>query len=72
MTIARYVSETAVIRMVDEYENTETKMSVREGFPHWLVTHFVALVPDQPDRQPACHPAGIGSDRDRLRFLLCS
>jgi hypothetical protein len=32
MTVARYVSETAVIRMVDEYENTETKMSVREGF----------------------------------------
>jgi hypothetical protein len=32
ITIARYVSETAVIRMVDEYENTETKLSVREGF----------------------------------------
>lgn len=32
MTIARYVSETAVIRMVDEYEATDTKMSVRSGF----------------------------------------
>jgi hypothetical protein len=29
---ARYVSETAVIHMVDEYENTGTKMTVREGF----------------------------------------
>lgn len=32
MTIAYYVSEAAVIRMVDEYENTGTKMTVREGF----------------------------------------
>jgi hypothetical protein len=32
MAIARYVSETAVIRMVDEYENTGTKMGVRQGF----------------------------------------
>lgn len=32
MAIARYVSETAVIRMVDEYEATDTKMSVRQGF----------------------------------------
>jgi len=32
MAIARYVSETAVIRMVDEYEATDTKMTVREGF----------------------------------------
>jgi hypothetical protein len=32
VAIARYVSETAVIRMVDEYESTETKMTVREGF----------------------------------------
>jgi hypothetical protein len=32
MAIARYVSETAVIRMVDEYEGTDTKMTVREGF----------------------------------------
>jgi hypothetical protein len=32
VAIARYVSETAVIRMVDEYENTGTKMAVREGF----------------------------------------
>lgn len=31
MTIARYVSETAVIRMVDEYEATDTKMTVRQG-----------------------------------------
>ena len=31
VAIARYVSETAVIRMVDEYENTGTKMTVREG-----------------------------------------
>jgi len=32
MSIARYVSETAVIRMVDEYEATDTKMTVRDGF----------------------------------------
>ena len=32
VAIARYVSETAVIRMVDEYESTDTKMTVREGF----------------------------------------
>jgi hypothetical protein len=32
MAVARYVSETAVIRMVDEYEGTGEKMSVRQGF----------------------------------------
>src|SRR5215211_921618 len=32
VTIAYYVSATAVIRMVDEYENTGTKMTIREGF----------------------------------------
>ncbi len=32
MAIARYVSETAVIRMVDEYEATDTKMTIRQGF----------------------------------------
>jgi hypothetical protein len=32
MAIARYVSETAIIRMVDEYEATDTKMTVRQGF----------------------------------------
>ena len=32
ITIAYYVSTNAVIRMVDEYENSGTKMSVREGF----------------------------------------
>jgi hypothetical protein len=32
MAIARYVSETAVIKMVDEYEATDTKMTVRDGF----------------------------------------
>jgi len=32
MAIARYVSETAIIRMVDEYETTDTKLSVRQGF----------------------------------------
>ena len=32
VAVARYVSETAVIRMVDEYESTGAKMSVREGF----------------------------------------
>ena len=30
--IARYVSETSVIRMVDEYEASGTKMSIRQGF----------------------------------------
>src|SRR5688572_25129819 len=32
VAIARYVSETAVIGMVDEYESTGVKMTVREGF----------------------------------------
>jgi len=32
IAIARYVSETAVIRMVDEYENTGIKMTIRQGF----------------------------------------
>ena len=32
MAIARYVSETAVIRMVDEYEVSGRQMTVREGF----------------------------------------
>jgi hypothetical protein len=31
LAIARYVSETAVIRMVDEYEASGNKMSLREG-----------------------------------------
>ena len=31
VAIARYVSETAVIRMVDEYEGSGNKMTVREG-----------------------------------------
>jgi hypothetical protein len=32
VAIGRYVSETAVIRMVNEYEDTDTKMTVRDGF----------------------------------------
>jgi hypothetical protein len=32
VTVARYVAETAVIRMVEDYENTGTKMTIREGF----------------------------------------
>jgi len=32
VAIGRYVSETAVIRMVNEYEDSETRMTVREGF----------------------------------------
>ena len=32
VAIARYVSETAVIRMVDEYEDSGNKMTVRQGF----------------------------------------
>ena len=32
MAIARYVSETAVIRMVDEYETSGNKLTVRQGF----------------------------------------
>jgi hypothetical protein len=31
VAIARYVSETAVIRMVDEYESTSNKMTIRQG-----------------------------------------
>ena len=32
MAIARFVSETSIIRMVDEYEATGNKLTVREGF----------------------------------------
>ena len=32
VAIARYVSETAVIRMVDEHESSGNKLSVRQGF----------------------------------------
>ena len=32
MTFAHYVSQTAHIRMVDEYENTDTKVTIKEGF----------------------------------------
>jgi hypothetical protein len=32
MAVARYVSETAVIRMVDDYEATGNKLTVRQGF----------------------------------------
>ena len=32
VAIGRYVSETAVMRMVNEYEESDTKMTVREGF----------------------------------------
>ena len=32
VAIARYVSETAVIRMVDEYETSGNQMTVRQGF----------------------------------------
>lgn len=32
MAVARYVSETAVIRMVDEYETSGNQMTVRQGF----------------------------------------
>ena len=71
MAIARYVSETAVIRMVDEYEGTRHKMTVRRGLPHRLVAHLLALVPDQFDRQPARHSADAGPARRRHRHFLC-
>jgi hypothetical protein len=32
MAVARYVSETAVIRMVDEYEGSGNKLTLRQGF----------------------------------------
>ena len=32
VAVARYVSETSVIRMVDEYEGSGNKMTVRQGF----------------------------------------
>lgn len=32
VAVGRYVAETAVIRMVDDYENTGSKMTVRQGF----------------------------------------
>ena len=40
-TIARYVAETALIRMVDDYEETGEKRSVRQGFRlGWSRTTF--------------------------------
>jgi hypothetical protein len=39
--IARYVAETAVLKMVDEYEARGTKMTVRQGFRlGWSVTSW--------------------------------
>jgi hypothetical protein len=39
VAIARYVSETAIIRMVDEYEASGNKISVRQGFRiGWTMT----------------------------------
>jgi hypothetical protein len=39
--IARYVAETAVIRMVDEYENTGARMTVRQGLRiGWSLTSW--------------------------------
>ncbi|MBV5347762.1 hypothetical protein JZU46_06075, partial [bacterium] len=32
VAVARYAAETAVIRMVDEYENTGSKMTIKQGF----------------------------------------
>jgi len=52
MAVARYVSETAVIRMVDEYEASGNKLTVRQGFrigwsrtawPFFLITLMVNL-----------------------------
>ena len=41
MTFARYVAETAVIRMVDEYEATGNKPGVRQGFRYgWSRTSW--------------------------------
>jgi len=40
-TIARYLAETALIRMVDHYEETNEKLSVRQGFRlGWSRTAF--------------------------------
>jgi len=41
MTFARYIAETAVIRMVDEYESTGNKVSIRKGFRYgWSRTSW--------------------------------
>lgn len=41
MKMIGYVSETAVIRMVDEYEGTSKKVSIREGFHYgWSLTSW--------------------------------
>lgn len=53
MAVARYVSESAVIRMVDEYEVRGVKMTVREGFRigwsrtawHLLLINLVVNLP---------------------------
>lgn len=45
MTIARYVAETAVIRMVDEYETTGNKPGVRQGFRYgWSRTSWMLFL----------------------------
>ncbi len=39
MAFARYISETAIIRMVDEYERTGTKVGFRQGFRYgWSIS----------------------------------
>lgn len=41
MKMLGYVSETAVIRMVDEFESTSKKMTIREGFRQgWTLTSW--------------------------------
>jgi len=41
MAIARYVAETALIRMVDEYEGSGAKVSIRQGFRYgWSRTSW--------------------------------
>jgi len=41
MKVLGYVSETAVIRMVDEFESTSRKMTIREGFKQgWSITSW--------------------------------
>jgi hypothetical protein len=41
MAIARYVAETALIRMVDDYEGSGTKVSIRQGFRYgWSRTSW--------------------------------
>ncbi len=61
-TFLKYISETAAIRAVNDYEDTGIKASFQTIMEDRLEQDLLAPVPDQPAAQPAIpghgHPAG--------------